>query len=126
MSSIKAKNTKPELIIRRLLYANGLAGYRLHWKIEGKPDIAYVSKKLAIFIHGCFWHKCPTCQLPLPRSNSSFWEKKLINNVERDAKKKQILEGNDWKVLTFWECEVKAHPMTLIRQIQEMLTDVEN
>src|SRR5438034_4311737 len=114
MSSIKAKNTKPEVDFRKLLNKAGVKGYRLHWKIEGRPDIAYVSKKIAIFIHGCFWHSCPNCRPPVPKSNHSFWSQKLQKNVERDKIKAQSLENNGWKVFIFWECEIKEKPQELI------------
>jgi len=83
MSSIKDKNTKPELIIRKALWEKGIRGYRLHWKkAPGKPDIAFPSKKVAIFVNGCYWHRCPHCKLSLPKTNSEFWKNKFQKNIE--------------------------------------------
>ena len=108
MSSIKAKNTKPELLFRKALWNSGLKGYRLHWKkVPGKPDIAFVKYKLAIFVNGCFWHKCPHCQPALPKSNTEFWNIKLTRNQERDLRKVADLEKIGWTSLTLWECQMK-------------------
>lgn len=119
MSSIKAKNTKPEMILRKLLWKSGLRGYRLHWKgVEGRPDIAYPGKKIAIFINGCYWHRCPKCDLPIPKTNADFWKTKFSRNVARDAYKKKVLEDQEWKILTFWECDIKENPTTLVPQVK--------
>lgn len=73
MSSNKGKNTKPEILMRDALRQIGIPGYRLHWKkAPGRPDIAYPGKKIAIFVHGCYWHRCPHCDLPLPKTNTEF------------------------------------------------------
>lgn len=109
MSHNKAKNTKPELIVRKGLWENGFKGYRLHPKnIPGKPDIAFIGKKIAIFVNGCYWHRCPTCNYPIPKSNSEFWENKFSKNVERDQRKVKELEELGWKVVTIWECEIQV------------------
>lgn len=108
MSANKATNTVPEVTLRKALWNSGLRGYRLHPKtIPGRPDIVYSKKRLAIFVHGCFWHRCPTCNNPLPKSNTEFWKAKFEKNVERDKRKKLILEEENWQVLIVWECEIK-------------------
>lgn len=107
MRSNKGKNTKPELVFRKALRDNGMSGYRIHWKIPGKPDVAYPGRKIAVFVNGCFWHRCPYCNLSLPKSNVEFWKNKFDRNVERDGRNTRILEEDGWTVLTFWECEVK-------------------
>ncbi len=124
MSRIKGKNTKPELIIRKLLCSHGLKGYRLHWKVEGRPDIAYVSKKVAIFINGCYWHRCPKCHPHTPKSNSEFWKNKFAKNIERDKRKIKALESNGWKVLILWECDIKSDPTLQIENIKRILFDI--
>lgn len=121
MSSIKGKNTKPELIIRKLLWKNGLRGYRLHWKIAGRPDIAFVSKKLAIFVNGCYWHRCPNCHPNIPKSNTAFWTNKFAKNVERDKRKIESLKLKNWNVLTLWECEIKENPDQQIAKVKSCL-----
>lgn len=108
MSANKARGTKPELILRKILWSAGLKGYRLNSKnIPGRPDIVYHSKKLAIFINGCFWHRCPKCDLPLPKTNRDFWKNKFDANIERDKQKTLELERLGWKVKVVWECQLK-------------------
>ena len=108
MSSIRAKNTKPELMLRKALWAAGIRGYRLHWKkAPGRPDICFPGRKIAIFVHGCFWHRCPHCQPSLPKSHSKFWKEKFKKNVERDERKETLLKEANWKVFTVWECQLK-------------------
>ena len=107
MSANRAKNTKPEIIFRKKLWEAGLRGYRLNYKkIPGRPDIVFVSKKLAIFVHGCFWHRCPHCDYSLPKNNTDFWKKKFNNNIERDKRKIRDLRKLGWKVFIIWECEL--------------------
>ena len=82
MRSNKGKGTKPELIVRRMLREMGYPGYRLNWKkAPGHPDIAYPSRKIAIFVNGCFWHHCPKCDLPMPKSHQDYWLPKIERNV---------------------------------------------
>lgn len=108
MSAIKAKNTKPEQILRKALWHSGIKGYRLHWKkVPGRPDIAFPGKKIAIFVNGCFWHRCPICKPSLPKTNVDFWTDKFTKNVERDKLKTKSLEDLGWTVFTIWECEIK-------------------
>ena len=110
MSANKGENTTPEITMRKALRELGLVGYRLHWKkVSGKPDIAYPSKKIAIFVNGCFWHRCPYCKNPYPKTNRPFWKKKFNNNIKRDKLKTRLLRKNGWKVFTFWECQIKKN-----------------
>jgi DNA mismatch endonuclease (patch repair protein) len=104
-----ATNTAPELQLRALLRTSGYPGYRLHWrKAPGRPDIAYPGRRIAIFVNGCFWHRCPTCEPSTPKSNAEFWERKFALNAERDSRKVRELEAAGWTVLTAWECEVRS------------------
>jgi len=106
------------------LRTQGLTGYRLNWKkAAGRPDIAFPGKKVAIFVHGCFWHRCPRCNLPLPKSNSEFWGKKFKLNQERDAEKVRILREEGWKVLEIWECEIKESPRSCADRVRLLLSD---
>lgn len=119
MSANKAKNTKPEVTLRQGLWNLGLRGYRLHPKnIPGRPDIVYSKKKLAIFVNGCFWHRCPKCNYTLPKSNTEFWKTKFEKNVERDKRKRLMLEDQGWQVLTVWECEIKEDLVELLARIK--------
>jgi len=108
MSANKAKNTKPEIIFRKMLWSEGITGYRLHWKkAPGRPDVAFPARKIAIFINGCFWHRCPNCRIHMPKSNTSFWREKFNRNVRRDKEKVRLLENDGWEVIIIWECEVR-------------------
>lgn len=108
MSSNKGKNTKPELNLRKVLWKVGLRGYRIHWKkMPGRPDIVFTKKRLAIFVNGCYWHRCPHCKLSLPKTNLAFWEIKFNVNKERDKQNIIELEKLGWKVLVVWECQLK-------------------
>ena len=109
MACIKSKNTGPELVLRRQLAKNKVRGYRLHYKIFGKPDLVFSKKKLAVFIDGCFWHKCPDCFVK-PSSRTEFWKKKIKNNVKRDNEVNNLLVKNGWKVLRILEHELRKNP----------------
>jgi len=121
MSRIKGKNTKPELTVRKLLSSKGIRGYRTHYKIIGKPDIVFPSKKIVIFIDGCFWHKCPKCFVE-PKTRREFWMNKINENVKRDKEVNKILKEDGWKVLRFWEHEVKTMPEKVINTIIKELS----
>ena len=107
MQANKSKNTKPELLVRAALRDAGHAGYRLHWKkAPGHPDICFPGRKVAIFVNGCFWHRCPRCALPAPKSNVEFWEGKFARNRTRDAHDQELLLKDGWTVLVVWECQL--------------------
>ena len=116
MSRIRGKNTSPELKLRKMLWESGLRGYRVHYKLPGKPDIVFTRKKVVVFVDGCFWHKCPVCFRP-PETNAEFWNEKLQKNVERDLKVTKELEDLGWTVLRFWEHEVKKTPEDVVARI---------
>ena len=105
MSSIKNKNTKPELVIRKLIFNLGFR-YRLNQKIGNtKPDIILKKWNLCIFVHGCFWHQHQNCKFcSRPKSNIMFWNKKLDNNILRDRSNIQYLKNVGWNVGIIWEC----------------------
>ena len=122
MSANKAKNTKPEILLRKALWEEGIRGYRLNWKkAPGRPDIAFPGKKIAIFINGCYWHRCPKCDLPLPKSNVQFWKDKFDKNIARDKKKNKELLDLGWNVLVFWECDIKSDIYTCFDKIERIL-----
>ena len=113
MLANRSTDTGPEKAVRRMLREAGHPGYRLHWRIDDedggyvcRPDIAYPGRKLAIFVHGCFWHRCPRCALDLPKSNVGYWSEKFERNIERDRRKETALFGLGWSVRTIWECGV--------------------
>lgn len=119
MQANKRSNTKPELIMRQRLREVGLTGYRLQWKAPGRPDIAWPGKKVCLFINGCFWHRCPHCNLPLPKSHVDYWVVKFENNQQRDARNLRELEEAGWKVHVIWECQLKKK--TIDQTLQELL-----
>ncbi len=123
MSRIRSRDTKPELKLRRLLWARGLRGYRVHSKLPGKPDLAWASRKVAIFVDGCFWHGCPSCgDGRAPTSNTGYWDAKLRMNQQRDAKRTQELEAMGWRVLRFWEHEVLNDTSKVAARVEKVLT----
>ena len=108
MSGIRARDTKPELLVRRFLHANGLR-YRLHVKsLPGTPDLVLPRWKTVIFVHGCFWHQHPGCKAAArPKSRPDYWNRKLDGNMARDARHLDELAAAGWTALVIWECETR-------------------
>jgi DNA mismatch endonuclease (patch repair protein) len=124
MQSNRSRDTGPELALRRLLRDAGYPGYRLHWKaVPGHPDIAYPGRKIAIFVNGCFWHRCPLCNPPSPKSNAEFWEAKFASNQERDKRKTQSLQALGWAVVVVWECQLQRTPELVVAQVLQVLKE---
>ncbi len=117
MAAIHGKDTRPEMVVRRLLHSLGYR-YRLHRKdLPGKPDIVFAGRKKAIQINGCFWHQHAGCKAArIPLSRLDYWRPKLTSNVARDRVNLAALQAADWEVLTLWECEVKR-----IEELQDRL-----
>jgi DNA mismatch endonuclease (patch repair protein) len=107
MALVRAKDTKPELLVRRLVHGMGYR-YRLHQRdLPGTPDLVFPGRGKVIFIHGCFWHRHARCALArLPKSRGDFWLPKLTANAERDARNVRALRRLGWSVLTIWECQL--------------------
>lgn len=108
MQQIKAKNTKPEMLVRRFLHSKGYR-YKLHdKKLPGKPDIVLPKYKTVIFIHGCFWHGHINCKyFKLPKTRTEWWSKKIEANKQNDSKNSLSLKELGWKVIETWECQLK-------------------
>jgi len=122
MSSNKARNTKPEIALRVLLWGECIKGYRLNWKnAPGKPDIAFPGRKIAIFVNGCFWHRCPYCKPSLPKTHKRFWNQKFTRNAIRDKENNIVLRKNGWKVLTIWECQIEKYPNKTVGRVKKLL-----
>jgi len=117
MSAIRSKNTKPELALRRALWAQGLR-YRIQYGKE-KIDIAFPSKKVAVFVDGCFWHGCPI-HSHIPKSNPNYWIPKLQKNKERAILKNELLRNTGWNVLHFWEHEMNDLD-SIVKKIKQVL-----
>lgn len=127
MRRVRGKDTKPELMVRRLVHRLGYR-FRLHRKdLPGKPDLVFPGRRKVIFVHGCFWHRHPepTCPLArLPKSRLEFWLPKLEANRERDVRNLRSLESLGWQALVIWECETKDGSK-LIDRIRGFLDDHE-
>lgn len=110
MSGIKGKNSVPERLVRQLLFAAGYR-FRLHRReLPGTPDIAMLGRKIAIFVHGCFWHAHKGCKYAkVPATRSDFWTAKLQANVDRDQRAIEKLATMGWRVLIVWECATRDH-----------------
>lgn len=108
MASIGPANTAPEVAVRRYLHAAGLR-FRLHDKrLPGRPDIVLPGHRIAIFVHGCFWHRHPGCRYTTtPATRVAFWRDKFASNIERDKAKADMLDTLGWTVLVVWECETR-------------------
>lgn len=122
MRKVRSKNTSPEMVVRALCRSIGANGYRLHRAdIPGTPDLAFIGKRQAIFVHGCFWHghSCPA-GAKVVRANSDYWSAKLKRNAERDANTLNALKRDGWKTLVLWECETK-HLETATAKLREFL-----
>ncbi|WP_419857335.1 very short patch repair endonuclease [Candidatus Palauibacter irciniicola] len=105
MQAVKSRDTGPEMVVRRLLHSSGYR-YRVHRRdLPGRADVAFLSRRKAIFVHGCFWHGhgCPKGRLP--KSRLDYWGPKLNANKERDRRKEEELRSMGWDVLTIWQCE---------------------
>lgn len=109
MSRIRAKDTVPELLVRSALHRLGYR-FRLHKNdLPGRPDIVLPRWKVAIFVHGCFWHRHPNCKYAYtPQSKVGFWNRKFAQNVTRDRRKLRALKASGWKVVVLWECKVTS------------------
>jgi DNA mismatch endonuclease Vsr len=107
MGRIRAKDTKPEMVVRRLAHALGYR-FRIHSsKLPGRPDLVFPARRKAVFVHGCFWHAHPGCRRAFsPKTRPDYWRAKLDANRERDARAVSQLEKQGWSVLVIWECEV--------------------
>lgn len=107
MALVKGKDSRPEMVVRRLIHGLGFR-YRLHDKsLPGKPDLVFKKRRKIVFVHGCFWHRHENCRLArLPKSRVDFWLPKLDRNRERDAENSRRLKELGWEVLVIWECEI--------------------
>ena len=124
MSRIKGKDTKPELLVRRFLHAQGYR-YKLHDKtLPGKPDLVLPKYKTVIFIHGCFWHGHNNCKyFKVPQTRTDWWLNKINTNKANDAKAVKALRKYGWKVIVVWECQLKTK--RLHRTLQSLVKRLE-
>ena len=108
MSKVRQEGTKPELLIRRFLFSQGFRYRKNDKRYPGKPDIVLPKYRTMIFVHGCFWHGHENCKAAtLPKTNTDFWKKKILENIARDQKNIETLREEGWNVITIWQCEIK-------------------
>jgi DNA mismatch endonuclease (patch repair protein) len=130
MSRIKGTNTKPEMLLRSALHAQGLR-FRVHRRdLPGRPDIVFIRQKTAVFVHGCFWHQhgCPYSTMPATRED--FWKAKLAGNAQRDERTLQKLKEQGWRVAVVWECALRGKgrlpPTTIAKRLESFLHSNKN
>ena len=123
MAAVRSKNTKPEIAVRKLLYAAGYR-FRLHSKdLPGSPDIVLPKLKTVVFVNGCFWHRHPGCRFAaVPATRSDFWIHKFEENVQRDKRNYDVLRTLGWRVIVIWECEISS--ISDIRKFLDEQSDV--
>ena len=116
MSRIRGRDTRPELIVRRIAHALGFR-FRLHRKdLPGRPDIVFPRHQAVIVVHGCFWHRHPGCKrASSPKTRVRYWQNKFEDNVVRDKRNETALRDLGWKVMVIWECETKDHEAVAAR-----------
>jgi DNA mismatch endonuclease (patch repair protein) len=124
MSRIRGKDTRPELALRSLLHRSGYR-FRLHDRsLPGRPDIVMPKYRTAIFVNGCFWHRHQDCRLAYtPGSRTEFWAGKFAATVERDSRNAEALKRLGWKVITVWECELRAAPADVLEEVTAHLRE---
>jgi len=123
MAAVRSEDTKPELAVRKIVHAMGYR-YRLHdRKLPGRPDLVFVSRCKAIFVHGCFWHRHTGCRYATsPKTHVAFWKAKFSYKVARDRRNRRELKKLGWVVLTVWQCELK-NPKKLTERLNEFLAN---
>lgn len=122
MAGIRAKNTKPEILVRKLLHRSGFR-FSLHRRdLTGNPDIVLPKWRTVIFVHGCFWHGHENCPIfRLPKTRTKFWAEKISKNKERDERNRQFYESSDWSLIEVWECSLKGRTKLSPEQVKEQL-----
>lgn len=125
MSCIHGKNTKPEELVRRYLFAKGFRYRKNDTRFPGKPDIVLPKYKTVIFVNGCFWHAHEGCKYFVwPKSNVDFWKRKINGNMQRDLRNNQLLSEQGWNVIVIWECQLKKS--TFDETLQHLVGQIKN
>jgi DNA mismatch endonuclease (patch repair protein) len=127
MRAVPRSDTAPELQLRRALHRLGLR-YRLHVRsLPGSPDIVFAGPRVAVFVHGCYWHRHKGCRLATtPKSNTDFWKVKFCDNIARDRRVVEQLEADGWVVVLAWQCEVAANLDLVAKRVSSMVADRRN
>lgn len=122
MRGNRSSLTKPELFLSQKLEEDGIEGVEPNYSaLPGTPDFAFLNKKLVIFVHGCFWHRCPYCNPHFPDSNQDYWTAKFRRNKARDKRVKIRLQALGWRVMIIWECQLRKNPSRVLRRISKAI-----
>ncbi|RZZ89657.1 DNA mismatch endonuclease Vsr [Pseudoxanthomonas winnipegensis] len=122
MASIRARDTKPELQVRRYLHSRGFRFRLVRKDLPGKPDLVLTRWQVAIFVHGCFWHGHDGCRYAtVPRTRTEFWAAKISANATRDTRSIAALTALGWRVIVVWECALRDAPDTTLRKLEETI-----
>lgn len=118
----RSVSTKPELFLRESLASSGLTEFSVHPSLPGTPDVVFEGSKVAVFVHGCYWHRCPHCTLRLPSSNQEYWSAKFARTQARDKLTARMLRAEGWRVIIVWECKLYKNPEQQVRRIRRCLS----
>ena len=122
MRGNRSKGTTAEIKLATILDSRGLTGYSANdSEIPGTPDFAFRDERVAVFVNGCYWHRCPYCKPNFPKSNPEYWSAKFERNRRRDAQNRSALRSMGWKPLVVWECKLKKNPERVGKHIQRVL-----
>ena len=119
MRGNRIAQSRPETTLQQALVRLGLTHFAVHSPLPGTPDIAFKEEKVAVFVHGCYWHRCPYCSPHFPVSNQYYWAAKFTRNKARDRAVRKELRTMDWVVVTVWECKVLKNPVRQARRVRE-------
>lgn len=126
MSKISGKETKPEILVRKFLFAKGFRYRKNDKRLLGKPDIVLPKYKTVIFVHGCFWHHHKNCKAAaLPQTNPEFWKNKIEGNVKRDNLAQRTLKKSGWRVIVIWQCWLK-NKILCEKTMQRLVTKIQS
>jgi DNA mismatch endonuclease (patch repair protein) len=120
MSANRGKDTGPEVLLRKALWAKGVRGYRVHPKdLPGRPDIVFPKYRMVVMVNGCFWHRCPNCKPSVPKTHTDFWNEKFKRNIERDSRVTRELQDMGWRSVVVWECSIKTNVNEVVKRIKD-------
>lgn len=123
MSRIRGRDTKPERLLRSLLHSMGFRFRKNVSNLPGKPDIVLPRHRAVVLVHGCYWHRHEGCRFATtPATNLAFWEDKFDRTIQRDAAAKEALENRGWRVITAWECQLRAAPQRMAADVAAQIT----
>lgn len=125
MRANRGRDTHPEVLLDHALQARGLSSYsRNDGSLRGTPDFVFGERRLAVFVNGCYWHRCPHCRPRLPKANAGYWEAKFRDNRARDRRVRTTLSSQGWRVMTVWECTVKHDAPAVARRVARAVNRV--